>query len=81
MSSVEDAVFGRGTIVPEYNMYDVGGNWNMTTDVALSFGMDNIFDEQPPMWDGAVGAGQFNTDGSTYDQLGRQFRIGLRWKH
>lgn len=81
LDAVEDAVFGLGTIVPSYNMYDVGGSYQLTSDVSLSFGVDNILDEQPPIWDGGVGAGQFNTDGSTYEQLGRQYRFGLRWKH
>jgi iron complex outermembrane recepter protein len=68
-------------MIDAYNLYDIGGRWSMTDDLEFSFGVENIFDEQPPIWPGAVGAGQFNTDGSTYEQLGRQYRLGLRWKH
>lgn len=64
-----------------YNMFDVGGAYQLTSDVTLSFGVDNLLDEQSPIFPAGVGAGQFNTDGSTYDQLGRQYRFGLRWKH
>jgi outer membrane receptor protein involved in Fe transport len=80
IGAVQDGVFGL-TRLPAYNNYDFGGRWSMTSDVDVSFGIDNVFDEQPPVFDGAVGAGQFNTDGSTYDQLGRSYRVGLRWKH
>jgi outer membrane receptor protein involved in Fe transport len=80
IGAAEDAVFGLGTIVPAYNYYDFGASWRITSEVQFSFGVDNLTDEQPPVWDGASGAGQFNTDGSTYDQLGRSFRIGLRWR-
>lgn len=80
MSAVDDAVFGAERI-DAYNMYDFGGRWSMTDDLEFSFGMDNIFDKQPPIWAGAIGNGQFNTDGSTYEQIGRQYRLGLRWKH
>ena len=68
-------------MIESYNMYDVGGNWDMTDDLQFSFGVDNIMDKQPPIWPGAVGNGQFNTDGSTYDQLGRMYRLGIKWKH
>jgi iron complex outermembrane recepter protein len=64
-----------------YNLFDVGGSYQLTSDVSLSFGVDNLLDEQTPIFPAGVGAGQFNTDGSTYDQLGRQYRFGLRWKH
>jgi len=80
VGSVQDDVFGI-TEVPSYNLYDFGARWDITSDVAFSFGVENVFDEQPFVWDGATGAGQFNTDGSTYDQLGRSYRVGLRWKH
>ncbi len=80
MSAVDDAVFGAERI-DAYNMYDFGGAWDMTDDLTLSFGVDNIFDKQPPIWAGAIGNGQFNTDGSTYEQIGRQYRLGVKWKH
>ncbi len=80
LGGIDDAVFGEEHI-PTYNMYDVGGRWDMTDDLSFSFGVDNILDKQPPLWGGAVGNGQFNTDGSTYDQLGRMYRLGIKWKH
>ncbi len=67
--------------IPAYNTYDLGGRWSMTDNLELSFGVDNFMDKQPPLWAGATDAGQFNTDTSTYDVLGRQYRLGIRWKH
>lgn len=80
LGGVDDAVFGEEHLAA-YNLYDVGGSWDMTDDLSFSFGVENILDKQPPVWAGAVGAGQFNTDGSTYEQLGRQYRLGIKWKH
>ncbi|NOT42765.1 MAG: TonB-dependent receptor [Alphaproteobacteria bacterium] len=68
--------------IPSYNLYDFGAAWNMTDDLTFSFGVENIFDEQPFIFPSAVNAGgQYNTDTSQYDPLGRQYRMGLRWKH
>jgi iron complex outermembrane recepter protein len=80
---VADGVFGPAVPdYPEYHMYDFGGQWQMTEEFRLSFGVENIFDKQPPLMPGAVaGGGQYNTDTSTYDPYGRQFRIGINWKN
>jgi outer membrane receptor protein involved in Fe transport len=83
LGEVGDSIFGNEAVdrLEAYNMYDVGGKWSMTDDLEFSFGVDNLFDKQPPVFAGGTAAGQFNTDGSTYEQLGRQYRLGLRWKH
>jgi outer membrane receptor protein involved in Fe transport len=75
-----DDVFQVPTVIPAYNYYDFGARWSVTSDIDFSFGIDNVTDEQPFVWDGANAAGQFNTDGSTFDQLGRSYRVGLRWR-
>jgi outer membrane receptor protein involved in Fe transport len=68
--------------IGQYNMYDFGARWDVTDDLAFQFGVDNIFDKQPIIVPSAINAGgQFNTDTSTYDVLGRSWRLGLRWKH
>jgi outer membrane receptor protein involved in Fe transport len=79
-SSTLDDVFQVPTVIPAYNYYDFGARWSVTSDIDFSFGIDNVTDEQPFVWDGANAAGQFNTDGSTFDQLGRSYRVGLRWR-
>jgi outer membrane receptor protein involved in Fe transport len=83
LGEVGDSIFGNQAVdrLEAYNLYDVGGRWAMTDDLEFSFGVENMFDKQPPVFAGGVAAGQFNTDGSTYEQLGRQYRLGLRWKH
>lgn len=70
-----------GNSVPEYNLFDFGSTWDATENVQFSFGVENIFDKQPPLMVDSQIFGQYNTDGSTYDQLGRQFRVGVRWRN
>jgi iron complex outermembrane receptor protein len=67
--------------VPAYNMFDFGSSWDIDENFQVNFGVENIFDEQPPTFVEAQAFGQFNTDGSTYDQLGRQYRFGIRWRN
>jgi len=66
--------------LPAYNLYDVGANWNFDDHWAFSAGVENLFDEQPPLHP-AGALIQYNTDTSVYDQLGRQFRLGVRWRN
>lgn len=67
--------------VPAYHMFDFGSSWDIDENFQVNFGVENIFDKQPPTFVEAQAFGQFNTDGSTYDQLGRQYRFGIRWKN
>jgi iron complex outermembrane recepter protein len=78
--AMEQASFGTET-VDAYNMYDFGSSWDIDENFQVSFGVENIFDTKPQIFTDAQIFGQFNTDGSTYDQLGRQYRFGLRWKN
>lgn len=78
--AAQDAIFGFERI-PSYNLYSLATRWDMTDDLSFTAGVDNMFDKQPPVWAGAIGNGQFNTDGSTYEQLGRQYRMAVTWRH
>jgi outer membrane receptor protein involved in Fe transport len=77
---MEQASFGT-EIVPAYSLWSIGTRYDLNDSISLSASVDNIFDEQPPVFTDAQIFGQFNTDGSTYDQLGRAFRIGLTMRH
>jgi outer membrane receptor protein involved in Fe transport len=77
---MEQASFGTEQ-VDAYNMYDFGSSWDIDENFQVSFGVENIFDTKPQTFADAQIFGQFNTDGSTYDQLGRQYRFGIRWKN
>ncbi|MBY0562604.1 MAG: TonB-dependent receptor [Hyphomonadaceae bacterium] len=63
--------------VDEYSLWSAGARYDVNERVALSLSVDNLLDEEPPVFLDAQAFGQFNTDGSTYDQLGRSFRVGL----
>jgi outer membrane receptor protein involved in Fe transport len=75
-----------------YDIYGLTGNWNLTKALAISGGVDNLFDRQPER----IGAGQViniaasqgggstitNGAGSTnagyYDVLGRRYFVNLK---
>ncbi len=82
-SELEGATLGIGdndTIEP-YNLWTLGARYDLNDNVSISGSIDNLFDEEPPVFLAAQAFGQFNTDGSSYDQLGRAFRVGLRLRN
>ena len=79
-SAMDQASYGT-TEVEAYNLYDFGGSWDINGNLLFSFGVENIFDKQPQMFEDAQIFGQFNVDGSAQDQLGRSYRVGLTWKN
>jgi outer membrane receptor protein involved in Fe transport len=72
---------GFDDTVQAWNVYEFGSSWDIDQNWQLQFGVENIFDKQPQKFAAAQAFGQFNVDGSTYDQLGRQYRFGLTWKN
>lgn len=77
---MEQLSFGTEKI-QAYNLYEIGGTYEINNNLQLSFGVENVFDKQPQLFTDAQIFGQFNTDGSLYDQLGRSYRLGLTWKN
>lgn len=76
-----------------YDMFSLTGDWNITDSVALSGGIDNLFDKEPP----PIGAGQIQTIGASsgggqtvldgaanftqagfYDVLGRRYFLNVK---
>jgi len=56
---------------------DLSGGWKFGDNVELYLGIDNLFDEQPPVLGAALG-GDSNTDTSLYDVLGRRYFATIR---
>ena len=67
--------------IPDYNYFDLTGTWKVKQGYTLRFGVNNLFDKQPPAQDsnnyGATGGGNGNTFPGTYDTLGRNIFLGL----
>jgi len=69
--------------IPDYNYFDLTGNWRVKDGLTFRAGVNNLFDKDPPIIAGVadqVGVGNGNTYPGVYDALGRQFFIGLTAK-
>lgn len=65
---------GTGTGVDSMWYFDLRGTYDVNDNVSLRLGVNNLFDEQPPLYSPNI---QANTDPSTYDVLGRRYYVGL----
>jgi len=61
--------------VPSANYFDLGLGWHFSDSVLARFGINNLFDEQPPMMADAVWSN--NTDTLVYDVFGRSYFVSL----
>jgi iron complex outermembrane receptor protein len=61
------------------NYVDLSGTFNFNDRLQIYAGIDNIFDEQPPLLTSSWG-GDANTDVTMYDVIGRRYFLGLRAK-
>lgn len=59
-----------------YNLFDLYGSFNVNTAFSLRYGINNLFDKDPPRLGGRLGV----TEPSTYDVLGRTFYVGITTK-
>ena len=62
-----------------YDLFDVVGMWSPTGNVTFRAGMNNVFDEEPPIAGTAAGpsiGGNGNTFPGVYDALGRYWFMG-----
>ncbi|MDT7933391.1 MAG: TonB-dependent receptor [Sphingomonadaceae bacterium] len=70
--------FGR---IPAYDYFDVTLRFNVTENASLSFTVQNLTDEQPPLVGNTIGSTTYNSGNtypSTYDALGRRFTVQAR---
>jgi outer membrane receptor protein involved in Fe transport len=69
--------------IPAYSWFDLSGTWRIKDGYNLRFGVNNIFDKDPPIVDtsnlglSSPPFGNGNTYPQVYDSLGRTFFIGL----
>lgn len=61
--------------VEAYNYFYLNGNWKVNDTFELFGGIDNLTDEQPPIYTSGF---QYSTDPSTYDTIGRYYYVGVR---
>ena len=61
--------------------FDLAGNWGVRENVTLRFGVNNLFDKDPPLASQSncpAGPCSGNTYPQTYDSMGRYLFIGAR---
>jgi iron complex outermembrane receptor protein len=68
-----------------YNVFDLGGSWNVSDKYLLRFGIDNLLDEDPVITGAQTNlngniptTGQGTTEAGFYDILGRRFYVGVK---
>lgn len=87
--SVESAAFATGdttiTGAPAYDLFNLNGTAQLTDDVRIRFGIDNLFNKRPPLSGVNTAATDEQLAGGTYesaqyDVLGRRFYIGASFE-
>jgi len=63
---------------PAYNYVDINGTWIISDATTVRFGLDNLFNKEPPMMGDAQI--QSNTEPGTYDVIGRRFWLNFDWE-
>lgn len=67
---------------PKYDLFNLVSTWDVTPSVSLRFGVDNLFNTQPPIYGDQPGVtdGEGSTLPTVYDVLGRRFYLGVTAK-
>lgn len=63
--------------VPSYNYTDLGFAYHFNEKLMVRFGVNNLFDKDPPMQADAVFSN--NTDSRLYDVFGRAYYVSFVW--
>ena len=70
--------------IPAYSYFDLSGSIRLINQVSMRFGVNNLFDKDPPVLDannlgvaGTSGFGNGNTFPGVYDSLGRTIFVGI----
>ena len=65
-----------GVDIDAFNYFDLAGIWNVTDNVSLRMGVNNVFDESPPITDnGQTARNNGNTYPGGYDHLGQNWFV------
>ncbi|MDZ4271384.1 MAG: TonB-dependent receptor [Erythrobacter sp.] len=74
------AILPAFSVIPSYNLFDLGVAVNASDNIRLNLAVSNLFDKAPPLVGNQVGTTAFNagnTFPSTYDVFGRRYNIGV----
>jgi iron complex outermembrane receptor protein len=67
----------------ERDYIDLAASWNVTKQMTISGGIDNIFDKDPPIISSSIAGPAFgngNTYPQVYDALGRKLFVSLQYR-
>jgi outer membrane receptor protein involved in Fe transport len=59
------------------NYFDLSGLWNVNDNFSLRGGVNNVFDQDPPLVPNAIVGGALPNAYPLYDLLGRKFFMGI----
>jgi outer membrane receptor protein involved in Fe transport len=76
MSEITDGT-GNGNHFGSYDYIDLAGLWDVSEDVAIRVGVNNVLDKDPPI---ATRGSSGNTIAEAYDALGRYWFTGFSVK-
>ncbi len=57
--------------------FNLNGSWDFSDRIGLFFGINNLFDEEPPIW-AFQAAGDLNVNVNLYDPVGRSYFLGVK---
>jgi outer membrane receptor protein involved in Fe transport len=69
--------------IPSEHYFDLTTRFNATDNMAFTFTVQNLFDNQPKVVGNTIGATTFNSGNvypSTYDALGRRYAVSAKLK-
>jgi iron complex outermembrane recepter protein len=66
----------------QYNLFNLSAGYEFTQKFSMRFGVDNLFDRQPPVVGAQPGItdGAGSTNASVYDVLGRRYYLSVKAK-
>jgi iron complex outermembrane recepter protein len=67
--------------VRAYDYFDLSTRIGLGENLTMTLTVANLFDKQPPILGNTIGTTQQNSGNtfpSTYDALGRSYRVGVR---
>ncbi|UJX24788.1 TonB-dependent receptor domain-containing protein [Pseudoalteromonas sp. CF6-2] len=76
-------VFEEFRSIESYDYFDLFASYHVTDYMNVTFGIDNMFEKEPPVVGNEAGdtsSNSGNTFPSNYDVLGRQFKMGIKLK-
>lgn len=77
IGSVRNSAPGQPGHIPAQDYFDLTGSYQLTSNIRLSGGIQNLFDKDPPV---VASGGVFNTFPDTYDVRGRMFSVALTFR-